>query len=399
MKKSIWVLNFKTNDLKSVENISSGLVQFYQSLKINFEVVEIVLEELSTHRALLNELKKKKPDYVAVVHPSVNHHPFFHSLLTIAGESSYYIHVFGNFVRNGDLWEQQAHLLRNKKMVFLAPSESYRDVLAHFIPRENLSIFPFPTQQPPKAMLPGPSSELKLIFAGRFHEQKNIIQLMRALNTFAEEKHTTISLKLMVCFDDFNPTTLQRRKIQGEQYARFLHALTLCSSSLKITLIPHRSFEEMCHMFSSCHAFISFSSFLDEDYGCAVLEALRSGLPCIVTKWGGYGDFCKEFPGHCFGLNVSEENNSLYVDVSCLGDYLSRAESFTADQRKELSEKAGEFVSFNRLQVILNSVSERIEPFISFKRELGEFSRGLRKGNAVENFKKYYYSFWNFPKD
>lgn len=392
----IWVLNYRTSDLQSVENISSSLVDLYRSLP-GYSMKLIELNEFSSHREELTEFKTNPPDAIAIVHPSVNYHLFFQSLLTLQSEMKILIHVFGNFIRNGDLWARQSHLLSGKKVKFLAASPSYEKVMSAFIAKENLGLLPFPIQIPAefkRAQLL--NDTWKLIYAGRYHEQKNCTALIEVLDTLAVSTQQKIQLTLMVAFDDFNPTTIQTKKRQGEQYARFLRACGKTSGYLSVTLIPHNSFQEMSRQFSRHHAFISLSTFFDEDYGCAVAEALCAGLPCVVSRWGGYGDFSKAFPDYCFGLDVVNENNQLILDLHSLESAVEKACTFTTSDCEEQSLKAKEVFSKQELSADLVRNLERVSVFRSFNSSLSGLAKELKTTANVDNFKKYYEPFWNF---
>lgn len=393
--KSIWVLNYRTNDLQSVENISSSLVDLYRALP-GHEIKIIDLYDFSSHRTELEIYKKNPPAAIAVVHPSVNYHFFFLSLLVLNRDVEILFHVFGNFIRNGDLWAQQSHLLQGKKVKFLAASPAYKKVLASFIPESNLGLVPFPVQFSQEFKTAPTPETWKLIYSGRYHEQKNCTVLIEALDKLAVHNQQKIELTMMVVFDDFNPTTIQTKKRQGEQYARFINACAKTSSYLSVQFIPHGSFQEMSRQFSQHHAFISFSTFFDEDYGCAVLEALCSGLPCVLSRWGGYGDFAALFPHFCFGLDVIEENNQLVLEADLFESFVEKACTMNTEERAMNSRQARQFASSQNLSATLLKEADKIHSFQGFKKELAELAVGLKTNGNVEKFRKYYEPFWNF---
>lgn len=398
--KSIWVLNYRTSDLQSVENISSSLIDLYRALP-GYTIKLIELSDFSSHRTELEEFKKTPPVSIAVVHPSVNYHLFFQSLLTLQPDITLLFHVFGNFVRNGDLWTRQGHLLRGRRIKFLAASPSYEKVLSAFIAKENLGLLPFPVQMPSelkREAKPLLEDTWKMIYAGRYHEQKNCTAMIEVLDTLAVSTQQKIQLTLMVAFDDFNPTTIQTEKRQGEQYARFLRACGKTSGYLSVHFVPHNSFEEMIRQFSLHHAFISLSTFFDEDYGCAVAEALSAGLPCVLSRWGGYGDFINAFPGYCLGLDVTNENHQLILDIHSLESAVEKACTLNQSEREELSRKVKAFVSKEKLSSELKREMDNAQVFHGFSHTLSALAKELKTSANVDNFKKYYEPFWNFQE-
>lgn len=381
--KKIWVLNYKASDLQSVENISSCLRSLYLSLSDNFNVEVLELEDDKTFRYKLEECLIASPDHVAVIHPSVNFHPFYLSLLALTAKPQFLIHVFGNFTRNAELWVKQEHLLKEKKVQFLSASESYKKILSAFISPDNLSLIPFPVNVR-SFEAPEKHKGIRLLYTGRYHEQKNVTAMIEALDTASSKLNIPVELTLMITFDDFNPTTFQLKKIQGEQFQKWMQVKKNCSH-VTFKLLNHASFEKMGEEFSKHDGYVSFSTFFDEDYGCAVMEALCAGLPCLVTRWGGYGDFANEFPSHCLALDIFSDGKQLTLETSGLDEKLKMISSFSEEERKRLSEKAQSFVSQKKLGGLLQNVMKSEKTFSSFK-------SAFKEKMKVE----FYEAFWKF---
>lgn len=397
MKKKIWVLNYKMTDLQSVENISSALVQAYRSLAPEFDVTVIELEDFFSPRTLLLAAKDERPNAVAVVHPSVNHHIFFQSLMCLEIRFHLMIHVFGNFFRNGDLWFRQNHLLKNKTVTFIAASDSYQRILEHFIPKAHLERMPFPVQLAPQAMTQKRDSQvLKVLYAGRYHDQKNVSALIQVLSGYVEASGKEVRLTIMGSFDDFNPTTIQKNKIQGEQYQEYLQALTKKNERLKVKLLPHGAFEELLRQFETHDLFFSLSTFLDEDFGCVVAEALCAGLPCVLTRWGGYENFSRLFPEICTSIKVTMNHNDFLIDDDECKNALIKAAAISTDQKAVGTQRARSYFSPAAFTVRLRIIVERTADFTGFDPALEAFALSLKKTESVENFKKYYAPFWDF---
>jgi glycosyltransferase involved in cell wall biosynthesis len=411
IKKNIWVLNHEAEDIQSVNRIAQNLSKLYLSLSSDlFNVVEINLVDINSLKIVdalfanrIVEFKENTPDHVIIVHPSVTNHLFLSALLSIKTKSQaqFIFHVVGNFIRYGESWFSLNHLLANKKIQFVVASQCYYELLANFISTENLSILPFPINFVSKEVNPRGEGEQREIFnvlyAGRYHEQKNVTCLIRSLNNVSKNTGRRICLNLAVYFDDFNPTTLNTRKILGEQFNEYLKAISGLSASFEVKLLPHQNENELSNLYRSNDVFISFSTFLDEDYGNAIIESLSEGTPCIVSNWGGYKDFCHEFPNDCFGLDIVVEEDKLYLKTEKLPLILEGIAIRKAEHRRKLKEEIKGYIGKEILIPGLLNIFSRKNIFSQFDQSLLGFALELKNQSGKFtsiNFKKYYKAFW-----
>lgn len=412
IKKKIWLLNQLSEDIQSVNSISLNLVKLYHSLsRDQFIVTEINVANLTMAQSLdsnlhelVAEFRREPPDKIVIVHPGIMDHVFLRALLSIKTENNpqFIFHVFGNFVRYGLNWFSLGHLLAKKNIHFFVASKSYLKLLSHFIAKENLVLFPFPIEASflKKERSPVGNNktlgDLKLMYAGRFHQQKNITQVIEALGVYCEEYGRKIDLNLVVYFDDFNPSTLETKKILGRQYKTFCKAMTKKSALLNITLLPHQNAEELGKLYAKSDAFISFSTFFDEDYGMAILEALSSGTPCLLSNWGGYNSFIEAFPDECFGLDVTLEGDEFLLDLGHLPVYLNKISTMPEAQREQLIEKTRQFIGQDTLLRKLEILFGKVSFFGEFNNNFLNFSNELKKETAgfKNDFIKYYKTFW-----
>lgn len=403
IKKNIWILNIREQDIQSVHQISENLCNLYRHLpEDKYEILEINLSD-SSCKNLLIDFKKNTPDHVAIVHPGVVRHVFLGSLLCLKTKTSpqYIFHVYGNFVRYGEIWFSLNHLLTNKKIQFIVASKCYYDLLLNFISERNLYQMPFPISlTKEKTITSGNQSQteiIKLLYAGRYHEQKNVTALIKILNEISQALEKKIELTLAVYFDDFNPTTLETKKILGEQFSDYSEEIMLLSDYFHVRLLPHQNNASLNELYSNNDALISFSTFFDEDYGNIVIESLASGTPCIVSNWGGYKDFCQEFPDDCFGLDINLEENNFYINTEKLSSFILKTAVRNIEQREKLKQKAGKYIGLPHLHHKLNFLFSKGSTFSGFEQSLLTFSRKLKnpeEENTLIDFEKYYYSFW-----
>ncbi len=386
MKKKIWLLNFQANDIQSVSTIAKNLGHLYFSLYHEaYEVEEVLLTGTDCHsqRDLLVKYKKETPDHVVVVHPHVVGHIFLRALLSIQIKKStqFIFHIVGNFTRNLDLWSSLEHLLQKKNVHFFVPSESYKNVIAHFIEEDHLSVLPFPIEVQREKKQSG--DRLKILYAGRFHHQKNVERLISELSIYAEKNQRSTQLTLAVYFDDTNPSTLGQTGVLGEQFASYQKVLSRKHPLLHVELLSHRNETELSALYRNHDLFMSFSTFFDEDYGYAVIESLAHGTPCIVSKWGGYQDFCQAFPEDCLGVDVHFEQEPS-LEIKNLSLLIKQLEGKTVDGKK-VEDYAGK-------EHLKNKLIKAFSHHSSF-----EFYKPLMKSFKTldsEGFKKVYKSFW-----
>jgi glycosyltransferase involved in cell wall biosynthesis len=412
-KTKIWVLNHNSRDIQSVNQISKNLSELYFSLPTNFfEITEINLIEIENtagveldSKSLLVQYKEKTPDHIAIIHPMITNHIFLSALLNAKASvpSQFIFHVFGNFTRYGENWFSLNHFLSKRNVQFVVASKSYFKLLANFIPEDHLFTLPFPidstfAKSTNRFVENNVNSEIiKVLYSGRYHEQKNVTSLIKTLNEFTENCGKKIHLTLVVYFDDFNPTTINSHKILGTQFNKYIKAIENLSTSFELNILPHQNHEELNHLYSTHDVFISFSTFLDEDYGNSIIESLSQGTPCIVSNWGGYQDFCNEFPDDCFGLEVLCETNKLYLDIEKLPFFMKNIANRSKKQRLDLCEKAFVYIGQKTLKQSLKDIFRRQEIFNGIDQSLLDFSFEIRKesgGNLINNFKKYYEFFW-----
>jgi glycosyltransferase involved in cell wall biosynthesis len=411
IKKNIWILNHKAEDIQSVNRISQNLSKLYMSLPEDFfEVLEIDLMDLesaisvdSDFKSRIVQFKDKTPDHVIILHPNITNHIFLSALLSIKTEiqTQFIFHIFGNFIRYGESWFSLDHLLTNKNIQFVVASKCYFGVLANFISKENMYTLPFPINfkdDSEKHLNNKVHGEvLNVLYAGRYHEQKNVTCLIRSLNEISNNTYKKICLTLVVYFDDFNPTTIDSKKILGKQFHEYVEAITSLSVSFEVKVLPHQNEAELNYLYESNDAFISFSTFLDEDYGNTIIESLAVGTPCIVSNWGGYKDFCQEFPNDCFGMEVVLEKDKLYLETDKLVMFLERVAKRTQEDRAKLIQKTKKYIGQDKLFFALSDLFSKKNVFSHFDQELLSFALELKSEpgkRPLDKFKTFYKSFW-----
>lgn len=406
-KKRIWILSHQSSDIQSIHKISSGLSELYLALPSSeFESQMILLGEAAAESELkkkLIEFKTKTPDHVVIVHPGITNHPFLKAMLCLISSSNpqFIFHIVGNFMRYGEIWFSLNHLLESKNVQFVAASKSYYDFLNHFVNKEHLDLLPFPgTSNLKKEAFSHETKKdgvIRILYAGRFHEQKNIDKLIVILEHFSQKNSTHVELSLAGYFDDFNPATIGKKTILGTQFSKFKNRSSQLSPFLKINLLPHQPKEKLEKLYRNNDIFMSLSTYFDEDFGYSVLEALEQGTPCLVSQWGGYKDFCRDFPEDCIGMEILIEDGKIILNSENFEEVLFKLLARTGPQRDQLSLRVKQLYSSETLQKKLPALFAKETIFKSFDPVLLAFSRQLKMESGprvLEKILMYYKSFW-----
>ncbi|WP_372654772.1 glycosyltransferase [Halobacteriovorax sp.] len=168
----------------------------------------------------------------------------------------------------------------NKRII-----ESYMNGAAkvNVIPRNVL----FPLQK--KAITFESGKEYNFIFAGRLSAQKNIESLLFFIKNYNETYSTNSKLKLFGDFEDTYHEDLGRR-FQDSYQNRINTLIELLGISQNV--IFHGKVDRETWSKEDAHrsVFITLSTFISEDFGCAVAEAQQAGWPIILSEFGGHLD-------------------------------------------------------------------------------------------------------------
>ena len=132
------------------------------------------------------------------------------------------------------------------------------------------------------------SESLRLIFVGRIHPQKNLLNLMHAMN---EAQRQNISLDIYGPIDD-----------------RSYYDTVKAAAPRNVVFKGFIKNEELSKRLGNYDAFVLCS--VVEGVSIAVLEALTVGLPVIYSKGLANSDL---LDAHCVGINVGDASVSKLV--------------------------------------------------------------------------------------
>lgn len=195
-----------------------------------------------------------------------------------------YFHIYGDFIQRLKLWYKVSPFLQDKKIVFIAASTAHCSLVKGvWGPYANIKRAPFPIDDSFFSAPIKQNHSHRLLYLGRYSKEKNYQDL---IVSFDKAKITSPESIHLLCHGYFGQEALSLHR--GRQKFRRPE-----SGRIKIKG-PVQS-KELMKTIQSASWLVSASTFVQEEYGLAILQGLALGKPVLITKWGGHHDFLK-FP-------------------------------------------------------------------------------------------------------
>ncbi len=215
-------------------------------------------------------------------------------------------HVFGDFTLYYKEWSRLAELLKGFPVTFIVASERQKLLIDRFLTPHHVSyVVPFPVrtedfyfdskerdrQRDAWGM---DDRDLVLTFSGRISRQKRIHLLLPIFHE-ALQRETDKRLHLFIYGlpDHIGDTFLNIWDNENEYFRKVDRIYKEFPSLTRDRIhfmggIPNR---ELNSVYAGSDYLINLSVHNDEDYGMSVAEAQMTGLPSILTDWGGLSSF------------------------------------------------------------------------------------------------------------
>lgn len=311
-KRVILVKKKTESDWTSCQSITRNIELSYRQVfpVQNIRVFEIDLSfNLFELAVEIEKIAHFKPDYIVWIDHFPNPRDFvglvkiYFTKVTLSTDYPHFVfHVFGDFALQTPEWvECQAHLNLFKTTFFCA-SMAQKKLVDSFLKKGESYLVPFPTdptqyffsmeeRQSFRDQYGLAPDEYALLYTGRISLQKNVIELIKC---FAQAKPLLPSgTKFFFAgqFDDLNIPYIGLNGEQGSFQRYWQHSLGVILKDKDIVYLGNLSGAELRRAYNGSDLFISASTHNDEDYGMSPAEALMTGLPCLLTKWGGFQSF------------------------------------------------------------------------------------------------------------
>ncbi len=215
-------------------------------------------------------------------------------------QCEFIFHIFGDFILYINDWRVITNLLKKNHMKFVCASNAQQEMIRKFFNvKESIYMTPFPVSESEFCLQEGSKKSNKTIYlyTGRISYQKRIIELVKYFHDAVTSGviSENSELHLVGKYDNIGHPYINIHFREGEFFRKLDKVLSKLPNYEKyIKFLGSLSHEEICHQYQQADFFISLSTYHDEDYGMSVAEALCSGVPCILTSWGGYKSFFLE---------------------------------------------------------------------------------------------------------
>lgn len=230
-------------------------------------------------------------------------------------EIEYTIHVFGDFPLYLREWRTVFEILDGLKLKFIAASKKQVNFVNNFLNQKNIvEQCPFPVnkqefnfntevRKEARLKLGFQDEDQVFIFTGRLTFQKRIREMVEVFLDLLKTNRlpNTAKLLLVGSVDQQGIPYLGFHQLLGEYYRDLEKVLDRFPKQRKNIIMSGRvRNDELKGYYNAADAFLSLSTYHDEDYGMSIAEALCCGLPCILTDWAGYSSFqLSEKPEYC----------------------------------------------------------------------------------------------------
>ena len=363
---------------------------------------EIVRSELESNKSSIVELKNKivnwKPDRIVFL----DHLPVPSSIL---GHLSLHMqlrklpplifHIYGDFTYFSSEWLFLNSELREHPIRFIVASESQKRLLEFFLEGSNTSVsklcfpvnendyfFDLKERLEVRKNLKLNADDLMILYSGRISLQKNVDTLIKK---FADERSRNPQLKLFIAgsFDDVGADFLGYSTYHGYMYHKMQNLLKSLNQDIvkDIHFLGHQQKNELRRLKAAADCFMSFSLYHDEDYGMSPAEALCTGLPSLLTDWGGYSSFANNHEWSCELVDVDITEFGLEIDIDGVGNFLSKviAEKRNFEEGRELRAKNFKkaFSITGNVSVVKRILEQDINSFEGFNWYLEQYANAL----------------------
>ncbi|MCO4792570.1 MAG: glycosyltransferase family 4 protein [Bacteriovoracaceae bacterium] len=291
------------------------------------------------------------------------------------------IHVFGDFTLYSSEWSSVEKILKERPVKFVVASGAQKKLISHFVEDDSIVEIPFPvhenfkfdSQKREKTRAKyNLKNEQVFLYTGRISSQKNVIELVKSFSS--TKNQMGLDAKLLICgeFDDLGIPFLGKVMPEGSSIQNYYKELSRIEGSIEF--LGNLEQDELIDLYSAVDCFLSLSTHNDEDYGMSPAEALCSGLPCLLTSWGGYNSFAKMNSDNVKTVSVNIEGDRLLPDLTNLRKQLMGSSKLDNDGRKKLSDEMREILLPSKIGKVIKNNLENIKVFSGFKDELKKFS-------------------------
>jgi len=296
----------------SCQSITFNLKKTYEVAFPNWEICSF---DFSPNKPQLHiwECAQKifnfAPDFISIIDHKPHPRKLIQTLSDLYSNSTIpplFVHLFGDFSLYAKEWIICQNFLKNTQTHFITASEKQRQFVSQFLLKgdDNISVFPFPVDEKyfyydknqrneGRKILQLEENETAIIYTGRLSLQKNTLLLLQEIYSLKEKIKNSYQIYLIGPMDDLALPYFGIEFLDGHYYHllnSFLDTTELDFRS-RVHFLGPQSPDFLLKLLNAGDIFISLSQHNDEDYGMSPAEAICTGLPAILSHWGGYTSF------------------------------------------------------------------------------------------------------------
>lgn len=373
-EKSAWV---------SCQSITSNLQRSYQQVLPDAQYEFLPHHALSVHcLELAKKIKDQNPDKIIFLDHKPSVALFLKSLCLIYQQvkmPEILVHVYGDFILKTPDWLDLGPHLKTMKMKLICASKRQKDLVQSLFEAEGDLVHqcPFPVRKDQfyaddnlrktGREKYGVGEELIFLYTGRISLQKNVVELARSFAEVLPSLERKAKLFIAGPFDDMGAPYLGLKTNTGSYQHKMMGLITELGLEEKVFYLGNHDKQSLIELYNLSDVFVSISTHNDEDYGMSPAEAMCSGLPLILSDWGGYTSFKQnvDFP-HCDLIPVKFENYNVSPDLLKLKKQLILS-SLLKTNWKQIEELAHQEFSdqsiAEKLKIILKEEPAKIKSF------------------------------------
>ncbi len=370
------------SDWKSCQAITSNLHQSYELMgkSIDEEVRTLDIPEAITDFEAMEigqEILKIRPRVISFI----DHYPhpasIVRSLRKLFDKSRedaplLVFHIFGDFVLNCLEWKSIEEDLKFFNIQFVAASHKQARLLNSFCRDDRSEVIPFPVSDLDYFF----SEEIRIrcrqkyniendyvfLYTGRLSYQKNITTLLRSFSTFVKSFDKRAKLLIAGPMDDLAIPYLGKEALPGTFFFHWEESLHEYGLEGKVIYLGDLNKEELFEVYNGSDCYVSLSTHNDEDYGMSPAEALATGLPCVLSQWGGFISFGHYFPGVVNLVEVERHSDRNLPQVQSA--FKNMASQFI--QGPNLKERSDSVINIHDILGI-HAISKKLAPICNHR--------------------------------
>lgn len=390
MQKIACLFSFKMSSWVSCQKIVFNLHKAYE-LNPNISLTNFNYSTNQTYDEIIQTAKSLvaiRPDIITIL----DHKPHPLAILQVVKAElnkkklrpKFIFHIFGDFTLYYSDWDKLNKVLQDFEVEFVVASERQKKLIDKFLisPTE-ARVCPFPVNEKefhfePELRLDQrkewglKEDELAFVFTGRLSRQKRIHIMLEAFSEFLiSSKTKKAHLFLYGNTDHIGDQFLGVWETEGEYFRKINRIYKTLPKTVQENIhfmgsVPNR---ELKSVYQGADYLLNLSVHNDEDYGMSVAEALCSGLPAILTDWGGLASFeLKNNPKGTQFIPVRIGKASKLIHYDYVVETLTTSlKNGAIHDRSAISQEALNYFGINPASEIIEKIlTTSSEPFTKF---------------------------------